>query len=176
MSALKNLPPHVARELRRHISPHPLPKRRPPPGGGAVAASATGGGPAEAAEAAAAQQQQQQQRVRSVLAGCVAFTVAAGSLPLVATYWIGGLTDKDGPLTAPQVRRGAFQNSGTRDVGRDPNWDFATGQYKKDSGYAAMYENERRRLPGEFLAVSEKDLQKHEEKIEAFAMGRGKNN
>lgn len=121
--------------------------------------------------------------MRSVVIGCTLFTAAAASLPLAMYYWVGGLNDKDAPLTAPQVRRGAFQNSGTRDVGRDPNWDFSDGTYKNKaaaSGYQGIYdENERQQqqsLPGEFLAMPAKDMKKHEEKIEAFARGRGKNN
>lgn len=154
MSSLKSLPPHVARELRRHISPKPLLKP------GVLLKELY---------------EERKSSVRSVLVGCVVFTAAAASLPLAAHYWVGGLNDKDEPLTAPQVRRGAFQNSGTRDVGRDPNWDFNTGQYKKATGYSAMYENEKR-LPGEYLAMPANDLKKHEEKLEAFAKGAGKNN
>ena len=126
--------------------------------------------------------EQRRSGMRSVAIGCTIFTAAAASLPLVMYYWVGGLNDKDAPLTAPQVRRGAFQNSGTKDIGRDPNWDFSNGKYKKDvTGYQAIYDNAReqqqqQQLPGEFLAMPAKDMKKHEEKIEAFAKGRGKNN
>jgi hypothetical protein len=64
------------------------------------------------------------------LLGCVAFTGLAAAMPYLATKWTGNLNAKDDPLTAAQVRRGAFTNSGTRDVGKDPNWDFQTGTYK----------------------------------------------
>jgi hypothetical protein len=53
--------------------------------------------------------------------------------------WVGRLNDKDEALTAAQIRRGAFNNSGSRDVGRDPNWDFSKGLYKKDADYEAMF-------------------------------------
>ena len=48
-------------------------------------------------------------------------------------------------------------NSGTKDVGRDPNWDFSKGEYKEETGYA--------RIRGQFLAASDEDLKKHESKL-----------
>jgi hypothetical protein len=174
MSVFKNLPPHVARELRRHVSPKPLPKFV----FGPLSAAATTTTPSSASTSSSSisTDAAQRRKMRNVVAACVAFTAAAASIPMAAYYWIGGLNDKDAPLTAPQVRRGAFQNSGTRDIGKDPNWDFSNGQYKKDSGYYAIYKNEGKSLPGEFLAMPAKDLKKHEDKIEAFAKGQGKNN
>jgi hypothetical protein len=98
-------------------------------------------------------------------------------LPVVLYYWVGGLTDKDQPLTAPQVRRGAFVNSGTRDVGRDPDYDFATGTHPLQQHHGANELNKTAAsLPGEFLALPARDLAKHEEKMQAFARGVGKNN
>jgi hypothetical protein len=97
-------------------------------------------------------------------------------LPVVLYYWVGGLTDKDQPLTAPQVRRGAFVNSGTRDVGRDPDYDFATGTHPLQQHHGANELNKTASLPGEFLAMPAQDLAKHEEKLQAFARGVGKNN
>jgi hypothetical protein len=93
----------------------------------------------------------------------------------VATWWIQ-LNEKDAPLTAAQVRRGAFNNSGSRDVGKDPNWDFQIGEYKKDSGYYAMFEEEKnKRMPGEFLAMPSDKLNKHQQGLEDFAKGKTKN-
>jgi hypothetical protein len=102
----------------------------------------------------------------------------AASFPLVATWWIT-LNEKDAPLTAAQVRRGAFNNSGTRDIGKDPNWNFQTGEYKKDAGYYAMFQeehNNNKRMPGEFLAMPSESMQKHQQKIEDFAKGKARNN
>lgn len=107
------------------------------------------------------------------MGGCVAIVATASSFPLVATWWVK-LNDKDEPLTAAQNRRGAFNNSGSKDVGRDPNWDFAKGQYKKDAGYYAIFQEEKK-LPGPFLAMADEKLEKHQKKIEAFAKGEARN-
>lgn len=168
MSSLKNLPPQVARELRRHVSPQPLPK----PG-----------------VLLKRMQEERRQSMRTVAAGCLAFTAAAASLPLAAHYWIGGLNDKEEALTAPQVRRGAFLNTGSRDLGRDPDWDLERGAHRHKlqdrAGYAGMVEHEKEEkkkssaaaaLPGEYLAMPADAMEKHEEKIKAFAEGRGSNN
>jgi len=167
-SSLKHLPPAVARELRRHVSPTPLPK----PG-------------------VLLKQMQEERKgsMRSVMLGCVVFTAAAASIPLAAHYWMGGLNDKEEPLTGAQVRRGAFMNSGTKDLGRDPDWEGGQHKLKSQTGYAAIVENEKEEeptatskknkkaaLPGEYLAMPADDLEKLEEKIKAFAEGRGRNN
>lgn len=119
------MPPEVARELRRHISPRPLKQM------------------SNTQRAAAQQQLADQQQKRSsgwVLAGCVAFTGAAFSIPFVAQQWIGNLNSRDDPLTHAQIRRGAFMNSGSTDAGKDPHWDFRKGQYKKDDNYWAIFD------------------------------------
>lgn len=131
--SLKNLPPHVARELRRHINPA---KRATSP------------------KATAESNPHQSNRV---LYGCIAFTTVSALIPLAAHYWIGGLNEREEGLTGPQVRRGAFLNSGTKDIGRDPNWDFEKGEYKEETGYA--------KIRGQFLAMSDSDLQKHENNL-----------
>jgi len=158
-TSLKNLPPAVARELRRHVSPKPLPKA------GVVAEQ---------------MQEERKGRMRNVMIGCLAFTAAAGSIPMAAHFWIGGLNDKEEALSAPQVRRGAFMNSGTKDLGRDPDWENGQHKLKSQAGYAGIHENEleskNAALPGEYLAMPAKDLKKHEEKLKAFAEGRGSNN
>ena len=158
-TSLKHLPPAVARELRRHISPRPVPKY------GATASAKTTKNEASTS-------------MRRVVMGCVAFTTAAGCIPLASWYWIGGLNDREEPLTAPQVRRGAFMNSGTRDVGRDPDWEQGVHKLKTEAGYAAMVEQEKeaRKLSGEFLALSADQMAKHEENMKAFAEGRSRQN
>lgn len=164
MTSLKNLPPAVARELRRHVSPTPLPK----PG-----------------VLLQRMQEERRESMRSVMIGCLVFTTVAASIPMAAHYWIGGLNDKEEPLTGPQVRRGAFMNSGTKDLGRDPDWEGGQHKLKSQAGYAAIVDNEKEpppakknkaALPGEYLAMPADQLEKHEEKIKAFAEGRGRNN
>ena len=162
-NVLKTLPPHVARELRRHIAPSKS----------AMASSR---------EASAKLRLAEQQRNRHVLIGCTLFTMAAGSMPLILYYWIGGLNDADRPLTAPQVRRGAYQNTGTKDIGKDPDWDFSNGTHRLRAGYGSADPNNatnvasKQPLPAEYLAMAPNDLKKVEDKIEAFAKGKGKNN
>ncbi|KAI9908387.1 hypothetical protein PsorP6_004681 [Peronosclerospora sorghi] len=59
--------------------------------------------------------------------------VAAGffSIPFVAHYTKkSNLTLKKEALNASQTRRGAYANSGSRDVGADPDWDLSTGNYR----------------------------------------------
>jgi hypothetical protein len=154
-SKLKNIPPDVLRELRRHVSAKPLPR------------------PEVAAKELAAQHKTSLNRL---MGACVLLVGTAGSFPLVAHWWMGGLSEKEEALTAPQVRRGAFLNSGTKDIGRDPNWDFTKGHYKKDAGYWAIFQEEKKQMPGEFLAMPSDKLKKHEEELKAFATGQIKQN
>ena len=109
------IPPHVARELARHLVKK--------------TSSSTVG-------ASTTNPPQQQKRV---LFGTLAFLGAAFSIPFVAMQWVGRLTDKEEGLTPAQVRRGAFNNSGSRDVGRDNKWDFQKGVYKKDEDYQSIF-------------------------------------
>ena len=164
-SVLQKLPPHVARELRRHISPKPLvspfTKLQPP--------SANDSTPPGH---------------RMVFIGCTTLIVLAGCTPLIMYYWIKPLNESDIPLTAPQIRRGAFQNSGSKDVGKDMDWNFQSGTHKLRAGYGNITTEDdtngtngkNNTLPAEFLAMAPNDLKKVEDKIEAFAKGRGRNN
>lgn len=77
-------------------------------------------------------------------------------------YWVGGLYEKEDGLTAAQNRRGAFNNSGSRDVGKDENWDFRTGRY---GGYDEVAKEAR--LPAAYMATAGGD----ESQLEAFAKG-----
>jgi hypothetical protein len=61
-------------------------------------------------------------------------------MPYLATLWVGHLTDKEEPLSAAQIRRGAFNNSGSRDAGKDPKWE--KGQYRKDKDYREFFERD----------------------------------
>ena len=40
------------------------------------------------------------------------------------------LTGLDRPLSGAEVRRGAYLNTGSRDAGPDPDWDWKNGLYK----------------------------------------------
>ena len=62
--------------------------------------------------------------------------IAADTYVFAVPMWIrnrmgGSLTAKEGELTGSQVQRGQFMNSGSRDVGRDPDWDGAVYRPKK---------------------------------------------
>ncbi|CAK4079856.1 unnamed protein product [Aphanomyces euteiches] len=64
------------------------------------------------------------------------FVVLAGlamyALPYVVVQAKKGQTtlSKDGPLSTTEIRRGAFLNSGSKDIGPDPDWDHATNTYR----------------------------------------------
>jgi hypothetical protein len=128
-----------------------------------------------------------------VFIGCATLTALAGLTPLLLYYWIKPLNESDVPLTAPQIRRGAFLNSGSKDVGKDVDWDFPTGTHKLRAGYGNINSSSSsstntehgeenataastNSLPAEFLAMAPNELKKVEDKIEAFAKGRGRNN
>ena len=119
MGSLRKLPPDVARELLRHVSPRPLKQQLSK----------------QQQQLAAQQQLQQRSKNGWVLAGTLVFTGAAFSIPFAAQQWIGNLNNREDPLTKAQIRRGAFLNSGSTDVGRDPQWDSRKGHYKKDDNY-----------------------------------------
>ncbi len=36
----------------------------------------------------------------------------------------------EGPLSSSQIRRGVYLNTGSKDIGRDPDWDLVTKTYK----------------------------------------------
>eukprot|EP00339_Tiarina_fusa_P027963 CAMPEP_0116998936 /NCGR_PEP_ID=MMETSP0472-20121206/1839_1 /TAXON_ID=693140 ORGANISM="Tiarina fusus, Strain LIS" /NCGR_SAMPLE_ID=MMETSP0472 /ASSEMBLY_ACC=CAM_ASM_000603 /LENGTH=140 /DNA_ID=CAMNT_0004698249 /DNA_START=106 /DNA_END=528 /DNA_ORIENTATION=- len=109
-SSLKKLPPEVARELLRHVKPR--------------------------VKVNSAKAEAKNSSNTRLLVGCATFVGCAASLPYFATQSIGNLTDRDEALTAAQVRRGAFLNSGSRDAGKDTNWDWKNGQYIYSKGFA----------------------------------------
>ena len=129
-NAFKKLPPEVRRELLRHVKP---------------SSTTTTAKSAQASERLLAQHQKMQgasssdernQKLKTWLLGCVGFVGCAAYMPYYATQKIGNLTDRDDPLTAAQVRRGAFMNSGSRDAGKDTNWDIQNGRYIYPKGFA----------------------------------------
>lgn len=151
-AAYRKLSPQVLRELRRHVQP---PSKKTNSG----------------------KPNPQDTNSRKVLYGCIAFTGCAASIPLIAHWWMGGLVEKEEGLTPAQSRRGAFVNSGSRDVGRDPNWDFTKGVYTAQrSGYAAMTEEQKNRsLPDPYLALpKDGKSDEHLANLEAFATGKRK--
>ena len=129
-SKLKNLPPDVRRELLRHVKP----------------ARSSAANSASSASAASKVDGTTSKNYWPLVTGCVAFIGFGFYLPYWATQTIGNLTDRDEPLTAAQVRRGAFLNSGSHDAGKDPNWDWKNGRYVYPKGFA---EHLKRQNPNE---------------------------
>jgi len=107
------LPPHLARELRRHVL-KPTKKVL----------------------------EVEQKSRNATLVGVLGFLSFAISIPAISMWWVGSLNDKDDPLSAAAVRRGAFLNSGSRDAGSDPKWDFSTGTYIKDNAYHELFKRD----------------------------------
>ena len=93
------IPPHVARELRRHVGRGQ--KQSAPSGLG-------GAGP----------ESESFLRNPKVLASCLALTGGMMAVPYFFVNWIQPLGERDGELTGSQIRRGAFNNSGSKDVGK----------------------------------------------------------
>jgi hypothetical protein len=149
MSWKKNLSPAMVRELKRHVSPN---------------ANKPSSAPKDSSY---------------VLYVCVGLTVTAASFPLLAHWWISAkdsLANRDQALTSAQIRRGAFLNSGSKDIGRDPAWDAKTGTYQKDAGYYAIFQDEQRsKLPGAFHAMPPTHPQNQQHLID-FATGKVKQN
>mmetsp|Transcript_31326 Transcript_31326/g.47369 ORF Transcript_31326/g.47369 Transcript_31326/m.47369 type:complete len:133 (-) Transcript_31326:593-991(-) len=113
--ASSKIPPHVLRELKRHVAK-----------------------PATTAKASP-KSDSSNVKSNSILYGVLGFLGFSCSIPFLAMQWVGRLNDKDDPLTAAQIRRGAFNNSGSRDVGKDPKWDFKRGLYIKDKDYQDLF-------------------------------------
>lgn len=62
----------------------------------------------------------------ATVAGVLTLAGAMGALPLwIKNRMSGSLTTADRELTGSQIQRGQFMNSGSRDAGRDPDWDGA---------------------------------------------------
>ena len=70
---------------------------------------------------------------RALAAGLSLAVAAAASFPFVYTRFFAGsknLTLSDAPLQGQNVMRGAYINTGSKDVGRDPDWDPATNSWR----------------------------------------------
>ena len=53
-----------------------------------------------------------------------------GALPMWIKNRTQTLTTSDKALTGTQIQRGQFMNSGSKDAGPDPDWDFERMAYK----------------------------------------------
>ena len=121
------VPPHVAKELRRHLTKQQGPSNG---GGGGDGSSSRGGGPA--------------------LLAALALTATMTIVPYFFMNWIRPLSERDDALTGSQIRRGAFNNSGSKDVGKDPYWDHKRGRrvrvgddgVEDDGGYEELFSRE----------------------------------
>jgi hypothetical protein len=112
MVAGRKIPPHFARELKRHVTKQTQ----------STSSSASN-----------------TNSIMKTLFGCVAFGGVTASIPYFALQWISPLNDRDEALTHSQIRRGAFNNSGSRDAGRDPYWDFKSGTRIKNEEYIDLF-------------------------------------
>jgi hypothetical protein len=76
---------------------------------------------------------------RVYMGGLVALCAFFGSAPLILKQRNDGnnLTTQEKPLTGSQIMRGAFLNTGSKDVGRDKDWDNGVyvGKYKSGASF-----------------------------------------
>lgn len=126
-AAKQKIPPHVTAELRRHVAASKAQARGNASSGDSAKAGKEGGGGWSKG---------------ATLAACCAFTAAAGSIPYLVMKHFKPLNEREEALTHAQIRRGAFMNSGSRDVGKDPMWDFKTGTRIQDKGYVELFEKD----------------------------------
>ena len=132
------IPPHLTRELRRHLV-----KQKSP-------STSAGSSTSNSSSADAPSSDFSFSRPK-VLAGCLALTATMAIIPYVFINWIQPLSERDAALTGSQIRRGAFNNSGSKDVGKDPYWDFKNGRRKKigedgvveDGGYEDLFKRDK---------------------------------
>mmetsp|Transcript_18756 Transcript_18756/g.31612 ORF Transcript_18756/g.31612 Transcript_18756/m.31612 type:complete len:151 (-) Transcript_18756:217-669(-) len=124
------IPPHVARELRRHVA------RTNPKAAPKTSSASSNNNTTDSSFSRP-----------KVVAGCVALAGTFYAVPYLFINWIQPLSERDDALVGGQIRRGAFNNSGSKDVGKDPYWDFKHGRRKKvgedgceeDGGYADLF-------------------------------------
>ncbi|CAN0099392.1 unnamed protein product [Ascophyllum nodosum] len=72
-------------------------------------------------------------RKRNTIVGIAVcgFAAAMASIPfIVRKRMTKSLYDSEEGLTGSQIQRGAFMNSGSKDVGRDDDWDKDTREWK----------------------------------------------
>ena len=158
-SSFKNLPRHVQRELMRHVNRGPSPPPSPPTKvTGPISTVTANQAAASTTVSATSREQYLEEEAKAHLAShralrhsrrgglnqtlgaSISLFVVASSFPLLAWWWIENLNERDDALTAAQTRRGAFMNSGSRDIGRDPDWDFDEHHHKHYKGYGHVEE------------------------------------
>ena len=128
------IPPHIARELRRHVA-------RSKPN------TTTSTSSNSSSSSASSNSTDSSYAGPKVVAGCIALAGTFYAVPYLFINWIQPLSERDDALVGGQIRRGAFNNSGSTDVGKDPYWDFKRGRRKKigedgcedDGGYADLF-------------------------------------
>ena len=70
-------------------------------------------------------------RNRLVLLAMGALATASLFAPSIYVKAKGkSLSEREKALTGSQVQRGPYMNSGSRDMGVDPDWDLKNGTYK----------------------------------------------
>ena len=73
-------------------------------------------------------------RGRNLVVGGVvtAFAFGMSLYPMLAVSKArdNGLQQRDGALSGSQVQRGQFLNTGSTDIGRDPDWDFQRNEWR----------------------------------------------
>jgi hypothetical protein len=111
-NAFRKLPPDVRRELLRHVKPS----------NSQTQTKLNSDRIRRNHENLEAVGNNRSNSAKKWLLGCVGFVGCAASIPYWATQKIGNLTARDDPLSAGTVRRGAFNNSGSKDAGKDKNW------------------------------------------------------
>mmetsp|Transcript_12194 Transcript_12194/g.18312 ORF Transcript_12194/g.18312 Transcript_12194/m.18312 type:complete len:151 (-) Transcript_12194:5-457(-) len=127
------IPPHVARELRRHVA------RTNPKAAPKTSSASSNNNTTDSSFSRP-----------KVVAGCVALAGTFYAVPYLFINWIQPLSERDDALVGGQIRRGAFNNSGSKDVGKDPYWDFKHGRRKKvgedgceeDGGYTDLFKRD----------------------------------
>jgi hypothetical protein len=128
------IPPHVARELRRHVA-----KSKPNAASSSSSSATSNNNSADSSFSRP-----------KVVAGCVALAGTFYAVPYLFINWIQPLSERESALKGGQIRRGAFNNSGSKDVGKDPYWDFKRGRRKKvgedgcedDGGYEDLFKRD----------------------------------
>ena len=68
-----------------------------------------------------------------VVGGAVSlFALAMGTYPYFAvrSHEASKMQTRDEALTGSQIQRGQYINSGSRDAGRDPDWDLKTNTWR----------------------------------------------
>ena len=68
-------------------------------------------------------------RVGGVVAAC-AFGMSLYPMLAAQKARESGLQHRDGGLSGSQIQRGQFLNSGSNDIGRDPDWDFQKNEWR----------------------------------------------